>query len=141
MARPQSGDEPINVSFNCKMTETESSWLSSLSYTTGYTKSEVVRRAIRFAYSMVGDVAYRVRKEEEKAGIQLSINEMRNRILELIEDQYQLYSNPETLIDEDDYMSLTSGNVLMKMSGGMLSDEAKTIMRKAKAEFKKKLKK
>ena len=129
MARPLSGDEPIKVPFNCKMTETESKWLDSVSYTTGLSKSEVVRRSIKFAYAIVGDVCYRVDKKAEKSGKKLSPTEKRDSILQQLEIDFDDLSNHERFIDDDDFLLITGGDVPMKMPGHMMDPESREINR------------
>lgn len=136
MARPQSGDEPINVSFNCKMTETESDWLSSVSYTTGLSKSEVVRQAIRFAYAMVSDFAYKAIKEKEHSGSRYTINQIKDRVIEMAEERYRSFSTPESLIDEDDFLFSSTGDVPVKMSRTCLDEKGRALAKKLNQECK-----
>jgi len=116
MARPLIGEFALNETFNCKLSETESSMLGSLSYTMGCTKSEVVRLFIRYAYVMLSDMVYRVYKEAEKKNEKLAPEEISKRILENIEQEYQKYFDTENL-EKDDFLVMTVGDIPVKVSG------------------------
>jgi hypothetical protein len=105
------------------------SWLDSVSYTTGLSKSEVVRRSIKFAYAMVRDVCYRIDKEAEKNGKKLSPTEKRDRIQKQLEIDFDDLSNHERFIDDDDFVLITGGDVPMKMPGHMMDPKSREINR------------
>ncbi|MCX6985151.1 MAG: hypothetical protein NT118_10445 [Lentisphaerae bacterium] len=116
MTRPLIGEFALDETFNCKLSETESSMLDSLAYTTGFTKSEVVRLFIRYAYVMLSDLAYQVQKEAEKANEKLSMAEHSKRIRAKLEDEYQKFFQHDNL-EEEDYLMMTIGDIPVKMSG------------------------
>jgi len=136
MARPQTGDEPINVSFNCKITETESQWLNAVSYVTGLSKSEVIRRAIKFAYVMVDDASYRVRKEEEKQETKYSIREMKDKVMSFLEDHFDSYFDDNKFIDDDDFLLMTQSGVPKKTLGSCLDEEGRKYLRALRKKHK-----
>ncbi len=137
MARPLSENQPIDTSLNCKISRNDMDKLSSLSYTTGVPKSEVIRRMIRFAYVFMNDATYQVRCEEEKSGNKYSMDELREKINQKIEDEYAKFFDFDRLQDGDIWMCSADDNLPMKMhkSTFTLSQSAKDKLKKMQKQI------
>lgn len=120
MARPLMGEFALNETFNCKLSETESRMLSSLSYTMGLTKSEVVRLFIRYGYVMLSDLCFEIQKEIEKSKKSLTINEMKKKIHEKFDREYLSYFDTKNM-EEGDFLMTTVGDIPVKMSKSCIS--------------------
>lgn len=142
MARPLSENQPIDTSLNCKISRKDMDKLGSISYTTGIPKSEVIRRMIRFAYVFMNDATYKVRCEEEKSGRRYSMNELKEKINEKIEDEYAKFFDPATLQEGDIWMCSADDDLPMKMhkyTATVITDEEeiKKILESCKQNEKK----